>query len=814
MDVSSETSSTAEIITGSNEDHAVEREVDAGGVERDTSDDDLDSVPDEVYSSDSDSANSIDDAPHPVADTVKLPQAATQRVQSYVRTSGGDVIASVLWKPVVPSVDVRPSDFVLPGKQKLNPTVINFLNNCQLLHVLDSSRSADMLARADRERQYGNLGATNQTEPGDLDADAEFNADGLIGMLAAIAAEDGTAVNSRQDNMDAYVRDGLSSIVGAVHLGSAAQLEGSALSSAGIRCKGSSDEMIAQRALIQLEQLRHSGIPVEAESESNATPAVSPVHAPSLFNTPVLISPLEFGRAKNLNDLQLSVFVPFITEAKRIIMLYEAGNTSSIIGEPFIMSGQGGSGKSYVIQYIVEYFTLAGWMSYLRVCALTGTAAANLEVHGCTLDSLLKLRRGKGGGDDRAEWLSGVLFLIIDEFSMLGLEKMRNVIAKLKSSAPSSTSATGMISVLFSGDPLQFEPVGGTSVNSRIRALDGGNFVPSEEHATCLISSTYWKGIRRVVVLLKNYRSEDDGSYGDMLLQMRRTGLTHELCVEIRKRLIRAAQWRCPPLSLPSTRLLVSRNSIRIPASKMLTRMDAKNEGVSLVEFESLDLLHGSRGVQLSQPVREYLRRNEKASDCPNLDQWSGFYVGQRVILTKNMGPEVGVANGSVGIVTSIVMEPGDEDVQGGGGGFGCPVPLYIHVKFPGLTVKLSDELDPGVVPISRMSVTCKHKSKHMSTPFVWERCGFPLVAARCSTDYKAQGLGFDYVVVDLVRPPGGRNHVLHVYVMLSRCRTWEGLHILRNFSDDEVMGCLPASMLDEYNRLQRLSDIYVKSLL
>ena len=71
-------------------------------------------------------------------------------------------------------------------------------------------------------------------------------------------------------------------------------------------------------------------------------------------------------------------------------MLYEAGDESSIVGDSFLMSGQGGSGKSYVIQIIVEYFELAGWMSYLRVCALTGTAAANLQVHGCTLDSLLK----------------------------------------------------------------------------------------------------------------------------------------------------------------------------------------------------------------------------------------------------------------------------------------------------------------------------------------------------------------------------------------------------------------------------------------
>jgi hypothetical protein len=82
-----------------------------------------------------------------------------------------------------------------------------------------------------------------------------------------------------------------------------------------------------------------------------------------------------------------------------------------------------------------------------------------------------------------------------------------------------------------------------------------------------------------------------------------------------------------------------------------------------------------------------------------------------------------------------------------------------------------------------------------------------PLIIKRKALDF------FNYVVVDLMKPPGGRNHVLHVYVMLSRCKTWDGLHILRNFSDDDVMGCLPASMMAEYNRLQQLSDIYVNSL-
>ncbi len=110
----------------------------------------------------------------------------------------------------------------------------------------------------------------------------------------------------------------------------------------------------------------------------------------------------------------------------------------------------------------------------------------------------------------------------------------------------------------------------------------------------------------------------------------------------------------------------MSRNANRTPASKMLTRMMVK-----MLKCRFL-----------------------KASDCPNLYQASAFYVGQA--LTKNMGPDIGVANGSVGIVTSIVMEPCGEDGEGDSGECGSRVPLYFHVKFPGLTVKLADELKPG----------------------------------------------------------------------------------------------------------------------
>jgi hypothetical protein len=144
MDNPCDALSVAENLHRSTEDDSVERIADAGGDENESSDSDLDSVPHEVdYSGnvvDSDSFEDGDAAPQSLPASVPVRQVPKQRIQSYVRTSGGDVIASVMWQPVVPSREVASSNFELLPKRILSQLNINFINNCQLLHVMDASR--------------------------------------------------------------------------------------------------------------------------------------------------------------------------------------------------------------------------------------------------------------------------------------------------------------------------------------------------------------------------------------------------------------------------------------------------------------------------------------------------------------------------------------------------------------------------------------------------------------------------------------------------------------------------------------------------
>ncbi len=94
-----------------------------------------------------------------------------------------------------------------------------------------------------------------------------------------------------------------------------------------------------------------------------------------------------------------------------------------------ILIGEGGSGKTYVLQKIVDYFAHRGLSRHIRVSATTGAAASNLERLACTIDSLAGLKRGceKSEGAaplKRSMDIGDVYYVIIDEYSMLSCVKL------------------------------------------------------------------------------------------------------------------------------------------------------------------------------------------------------------------------------------------------------------------------------------------------------------------------------------------------------------------------------------------------------
>ncbi|KZV60814.1 hypothetical protein PENSPDRAFT_544956, partial [Peniophora sp. CONT] len=99
------------------------------------------------------------------------------------------------------------------------------------------------------------------------------------------------------------------------------------------------------------------------------------------------------------------------------------------------LSGPGGTGKSRVINTLVDFFTRQGLGRRLRLCSYTGVAARNIG--GMTLHAALSLspkqKRGntenagtRTSRDLVAMW-EGVDYLFIDEVSMVSCELLLQI---------------------------------------------------------------------------------------------------------------------------------------------------------------------------------------------------------------------------------------------------------------------------------------------------------------------------------------------------------------------------------------------------
>lgn len=160
------------------------------------------------------------------------------------------------------------------------------------------------------------------------------------------------------------------------------------------------------------------------------------------------------------------------------------------------------------------------------------------------------------------------------------------------------------------------------------------------------------------------------------------------------------------------------------------------------------------------------------------------LFIGMPVFLTKNISTELGLTNGTTGIVRSIpIQNPPEENT----GITRLDQQLsFIIIEFKDVCIEPLDGLPRNHVPIFPLngSFTVQFGKKKVNV----KRVHFPLVPAFACTAHKSQGQTLSKVVVDLVPSKGMKNvDISFSYVPLSRVRTLNDLTILRPF-DMSVM--------------------------
>lgn len=415
---------------------------------------------------------------------------------------------------------------------------------------------------------------------------------------------------------------------------------------------------------------------------------------------------------------------------------------SILNGENVFMTGPGGSGKTFLIQEIYNWYSYKE-LKRIQICALTGCAAVLLKCNSKTLHSWAGIGLANGEINDivnkvihnkwkRKNWLN-IDILVIDEVSMLS-NKLLSILDGIGKKIKKNNLPFGGIQLLFSGDFYQLPPV--------------GNFNEPESTQFCF-ENPLWDTLFHKQIQLTQIFRQTDQSYCDILNQIRKGTLT--------KKAYNTLMSRCIPCEedlIKPTKILPRRNDVNIINE---TEMKLLEENEKIYKMEIVKTIPDD--TKFNIPKEQLLLELETLQNNIIAEKNLVLKKGAQVMCIINLDMEGShpIVNGSRGVIVDFIEVGG--------------TPMHIPVvKFKSGITK----------PIS---------------PYVWElednlefKKGYgvkqiPLILAWAITIHKSQGSTLELAEIDI---GNGIFECGQSYVALSRVKDINGLY-LKSFNPNKI---------------------------
>ena len=471
-----------------------------------------------------------------------------------------------------------------------------------------------------------------------------------------------------------------------------------------------------------------------------------------------------------------------------------------------ILYGEGGTGKSRVIQTVTDAFEARGSKHILVKAAYTGVAASLVD--GKTTHVIAGISvHSKGSIKDEAkkklqEFWREVRYLIIDEFSMLSRSFLatlsRNITVGVEG-APYARDghSFGGLNVILCGDLHQFPPVACAKSEALYHPV---NLAKDSDDAK--IGRRIYEEFSTVVTLREQMRVTDQ-EWRDFLVRLRYGRVQRHDLTMLRSLLLQHSpiDFASPPWADAS--LITPRHAVRTHWNQASLRKACSESGQRLLVCHAEDTIT-NRPLSLRERYALAQRssgdRRRKRKDLPETIELA---IGMKVMVTSNIATDLDITNGARGIIVDVILNPEEPPLEDGSIITLKYLPQCVLVKLSRTRAARLDGLDDGVIPIfpakSSMQVTLERKTKTIT------RFQYPITAAYCFTDYRSQGQTIPRVIIDIASPPSGKLSLFNLYVALSRSSGRETIRLLREFDDDIFLEAHEPELVLEDERLDDL---------
>jgi ATP-dependent DNA helicase PIF1 len=435
-------------------------------------------------------------------------------------------------------------------------------------------------------------------------------------------------------------------------------------------------------------------------------------------------------------------------------------------GENIFLTGQGGTGKSFLINEFIKIIKNISPHKIIKVTALTGTAAILLKCKATTIHSWSGIKLARGTIEEVIEYTyrnnsakknwNSTDILIVDEVSMMS-QKIFEILVKLSTIIRKSTYLFGGIQVIFCGDFFQLAPV--------------PNYNDELTEKFCF-QSPLWETIfkKENHIELKTVFRQKDIVYKSILSDIRIGNINEESFNILNNRL-----YLKPPPDIQITKLFPTLKLVEIENQKQFNLIDS-----DIFEYEFYTNINNKIYIDTGTEVPsniiiecknifkqnpniieyeiKYLLTNSKCTEKIQLK------VGAFVMTTVNLNLEKGICNGSQGIIIEI------NEINE------IPIP---KVKF----------YNNVIMDISYYS----WQSENYPVISIDQ---IPLILAWAISIHKSQGLTLKYAEINIGDSIFAEGQI---YVALSRVESLDGLY-LTAFNPDKIK--VNNNVLEFYNNL------------